>query len=139
SFAPLSAAPPYRSYRLADGSGRSYRLDLGTYVHFLDGNRPRREAKAYVVTNVLDETQAVPTNISYTYENGLLTKVKYPGFAARAPRVVQYRYDDLGNLITIIDPIGETFNIEYAEDLGDSDARLIPRLKVSRMTDSASN
>jgi RHS repeat-associated protein len=139
SLTPISAAPPHRSYRLADGSGRSFRLDLNAYVHYLDGDQPGGEVKAYVITQLVDESVVVPTAISYSYENGLLTEVSYPGFGVRSPRIVQYRYDEAGNLITIVDPVGDTFHIEYAEDLGDTDAHLIPRLKVSKLADSAGN
>jgi RHS repeat-associated protein len=139
SFQPVAAEPPYRSYRLSDGSGRSFRLDLGVFATFLDGDNPGGKAKTYLVSQVTDETRPSANVLAYQYDQERLIQVSYPGQGGGAPRVVRYGYDNTGNLTTITDPVGNAFTITYIEDLLDADDRLVPRLKVAQIADAEGN
>ena len=138
SFAPAEAQPPYRTYRLQDGSGRAIRFDLDDHVDYLDGNRPLGTVRGYVVTRVADETGG-GDDITYSYSGGRLVTVSYPGHAGGPARDYRYDYDEDGHLVRITDPVGDWFAIEYAVDLYDTDERLMPRLKVSRLADADGN
>jgi RHS repeat-associated protein len=139
TFRPVSAEPPFREYRLTDGTGRSLRLDLNHPVSYLDGDRPGGKVEVYFITRVTDETRPNRNVIYYKYDGDRIIEVSYPSHANGADRIVKYDYDDRGNLVRITDPVGDTFAIEYVEDALDSDQRLIPRLKVSRMLDCEGN
>jgi RHS repeat-associated protein len=139
TFAPVEATPPYRTYRLADGSGRSLEFALGDHVDYLDANKPGGIVKTYVVSRVTDQTRATANVVTYRYAAGRLVEVRSAGHAGGADRVCRYDYDGAGNLIRITDPVGDTFTIEYVEDLLDTDERLIPRLKVRRLVDAEGN
>ena len=103
---PLVTAPPYRAYRLADGSGQELRLDLAEKLRYRDGNTSGGYFKTYLVSRVTDETQSVSNSIQYIYNDGLLVEVRYPEHAGGAERVFVYEYDALGNLSSITDPVG---------------------------------
>ena len=140
AFHPAAAAPPYRTWVLEDGATRRYRLDLERYVTSLDGNDPGNSAKAYVVTQLTDESAPLSTPIQYGYDDaGRLVTVDYLGLAGATPRRYSYAYDDLGALVSITDPIGDSLSFEYIEDDLDVDARLLPRLKVKRIVDGDGN
>jgi RHS repeat-associated protein len=139
SFAPVEPQPPYRAYRLSDGSGRALRFELDDPVEYLDGNRPGGVVHAYVVTRLVDETRSTDNEIAYVYEAGRLVEVSLPGHAGGLPRVYRYDYDDAGHIVRITDPVGDWFAIEYTEDLLDADERLMPRLKVARLLDADGN
>ena len=138
-FRPVEAQPPYRTYQLVDGSGRAFQFELADHIDYLDGDNPGGVVKTYVISHVIDETKAASNVVDYSYQSGRLVKVSYPGYAGGPARVYTYDYDDAGNLTQITDPVGDSFTIEYAEDLLDSDDRLIPRLKVSRLVDDEGN
>ena len=139
SFQPVATSPPYRAYRLTDGSGRSFRVDLNQFVTYLDGDRPGGKVKTYLISRAVDETQPDKNLTEYIYESGRLTQVSFPAQDGGAARLVKYDYDDRGNLVRMSDPVGDAYTIEYKEDLLDSDQRLIPRLKVTRISDSEGN
>jgi RHS repeat-associated protein len=139
-FHPVAAAPPYRTWVLEDGSTRRYRLDLEHYVTYPDGNDPGNSAKAYVVTQLTDESAPLSAPIQYGYDDaGRLVTVDYPGLAGATQRRYSYAYDDRGALVSIADPIGDSLSFEYVEDGFDVDARLLPRLKVTRIVDGDGN
>jgi len=138
-FAPVNPAPPYRAYQLQDGTGRSFLLNLETMVTYLDGNGFGRNAKFYLVSEVVDETAPEKNTIGYVYDGERLTEVRYPAQAGGQPRVVRYQYDEDGNLTNITDPVGDQVNFEYVLDLLDADESLVPRLKISKITDSQGN
>ena len=138
-FTPVGATPPYRTYRLTDGSGRSFEFALGDHVDYLDGENPGGIVKTYVVSHVTDLTRSAANVVTYQYDSGRLVEVRYPGHAGSADRVYRYDHDDRGNLIRITDPVGDSFTIDYVEDLLDTDDRLIPRLKVRRLVDAEGN
>lgn len=139
AFAPIETQPPYRHYRLQDGSGRAYEHELDNHVDYVDGERPGGKVKTYVVSHVTDQTRSADNVVDYLYESGRLVEVRYAGHAGGPPRVYRYAYDEGGNLVGITDPVGDSFTIEYVEDLLDADEQLIPRLKVSRMVDGEGN
>ena len=140
AFHPTAAAPPYRRWVLEDGTGRRYRLDLGHYLTYLDGNDPGNHAKAYVVTQLTDESAPQSTPIQYGYDDvGKLVTVDYPGQEGGAPRRYTYAYDDRAALISITDPVGDVLTFDYVEDDIDLDARLLPRLKIKRIADGDGN
>jgi RHS repeat-associated protein len=138
-FRPVEPAPPYRSYRVADGTDRAFRLDLGDHVEYLDGELPGSRVKAYVVSRATDETRAAGNTVEYRYDNGRLVEARYPGHAGGPARIRRYGYDARGCLVRITDPVGDTFCIEYVQDDYDCDDRLMPRLKVSRLADGEGN
>jgi RHS repeat-associated protein len=137
AFQPTAAAPPYRTWVIQDGSGRRYRLDLQSYVTYLDGNNPGKNAKAYVVTQLTDESAPQSAPISYGYDaSGRLITVDYPGQTSGPPRRrYTYTYDDRGALLSVTDPMGDSLMFDYLEDDVDTDARLLPRLKIKRIAD----
>lgn len=139
TFLPVPPLPPYRSYRLADGAGRAFDLDLSEKVVYGDVNSFGGQAKIYVVSKVTDTTSAISRSIGYKYVDGLLTTVLYPGHAGASPREVSYAYSEDGDLIRITNPEGDYISIDYLEDLLDSDEHLIPRLKVSTISDLEGN
>jgi RHS repeat-associated protein len=140
AFRPVEPAPPHRTYLLTDGSGRSLRFELADAVTFLDGNNPGGQAKSYVVSQVIDLTRNGQNVLEYHYDDQQrLIEAHLPGHAGRAARVVSYDYDPAGHLVQIIDPVGDSFTFEYTEDLLDSDDQLVPRLKLTRITDNEGN
>ncbi|BCW78893.1 RHS repeat-associated core domain-containing protein [Arthrobacter sp. NicSoilC5] len=138
-FIPIEAQPPYRSYRLVDGNGRSLRFELNDQVDYLDGNQPESPVCSRVITRVIDETGEAPNDIIYRYDRGKLVEVSYPGHAGGPLRSYRYSYDAAGNLTRISDPVGDWFEIEYLEDSLDPDEQLMSRLKVSRLVDAEGN
>jgi RHS repeat-associated protein len=138
-FGPVEPTPPHRSYRITDGTGRAFRLDLEDHVEYLDGELPGSHVKAFVVSRAADETRAADNTVEYRYDNGRLVETRYPGHAGGPARVRRYDYDARGCLVGITDPVGDKFTIEYVEDVYDCDDRLMPRLKVSRLTDAEGN
>jgi RHS repeat-associated protein len=139
AFQPTAPQPPYRTWVMEDGAGRRYRLDLQTFLTYLDGNSPGTNAKAYVVTQLTDEsTPSAPINYGYDGAGRLIT-VDYPGQAGRPPRRYTYAYDDRGALLSVTDPTYDFLTFEYVEDNVDLDARLLPRLKVKRIADGDGN
>ena len=140
AFHPAAAAPPYRTWVLEDGAAGRYRLDLERYVTYLDGNDPGNNAKAYVVSQLTDESAPLSAPIQYGYDDaGRLVTVDYPGLAGATQRRYSYAYDDRGALVSITDPIGDSLSFEYVEDDLDVEARLLPRLKVKNITDGDGN
>ena len=107
SFRPTAALPPFRSYRLTDGSGRSFLFEMGASVKFRDGEFPGGMAKSYLVSRVTDQITADNNFIEYRYDGYLLIEVEYPAQAGGSRRTVSYEYDDRANLISIRDPIGD--------------------------------
>lgn len=138
TFGPAEPQSPYRTYRLRDGSGRTIRFDLGDHIDYLDGNRSLGTVRGYVVSRVTDETGG-DSGVEYDYAGGRLVGVRYPGHAGGPSRDYRYDYDDDGHLVRITDPVGDWFAIEYTLDLLDTDERLMPRLKVSRLADADGN
>jgi YD repeat-containing protein len=140
AFQPTAPQPPYRTWVIEDGTGRRYRLDLQDYLTYLDGNSPGENAKAYVVTQLTDESDPQSPPIGYGYDGaGRLVTVDYPGNAGGPPRRYAYAYDDRGALLSVTDPAHDSVTFEYLEDAVDLDARLLPRLKVSRIADGDGN
>jgi YD repeat-containing protein len=140
AFHPTAPQPPYRTWMIEDGAGRRYRLDLQAYLTYLDGNSPGRNAKAYVVTHLTDESAPKSAPINYRYDDaGRLITVDYPGQAGGPPRRYTYAYDDRGALLSATDPAHDSLTFGYVEDDVDLDARLLPRLKVKRITDGDGN
>jgi RHS repeat-associated protein len=140
AFQPTAAEPPFRIWALEDGTGRRYRLDLEHYITYLDGNDPGNNAKAYVVTQLTDESSPQSAPIKYSYDDaGRLVAVDYPGQAGAALRRYTYAYDDRGALLSITDPVGDSLSFEYVEDDLDVDARLLPRLKLKRIVNGDGN
>jgi RHS repeat-associated protein len=139
SFTPVESQPPYRSYRLTDGIGRSIRFDLTDHVEYLDGDRYHGTAKTYVITSAIDETRTTNNVIQYAYEDGRLMQASYPGHAGGARRLYRYDYDEEGRLVKITDPVGDFFTLEYLEDRYDTDERLMARLKLARLADAEGN
>ena len=139
SFIPVSAEPPYRTYRLLDGAGRAFRFELGNIFIYLDRDNPGGQAKTYFISEVIDETRADWNVIEYKYDQDRLSQVIYPGQSGGGPRIVKYDYNDRGYLESVTDPTGGVLTVAYLEDLLDSDTRLIPRLKVSQLSDSEGN
>jgi RHS repeat-associated protein len=140
TFHPTEASPPHRSYVLADGSSRSFRLELDDFVSYLDGNSLGGRVKSYVISRAIDQTRNDRNVIQYKYDNNQrLVEVLYPGHANGPARIVKYEYDGEGHLVGIIDPVGDSFTFDYAEDLLDSDNRLAPRLKLTRIADQEGN
>jgi RHS repeat-associated protein len=137
TFRPVETHPPYRGYRLEDGSGRAINFALSERAEFVDGNRFAGRAAAYLVSRVMDDQSGNPIN--YRYDDGRLVEVLYPGHTGGDPRSVRYDYDAAGRLVRLTDPAGDTFAIDYVEDLYDTDDRLVPRLKISRLVDGAGN
>ena len=139
TFGPVEAGPPYRSYRLSEGTGRSIRFDLTDSVGYLDGDQYHGTAKTYVITSTTDETRATNNVIEYAYQEGRLVQVSYPGHAGGEPRVYRYDYDERGCLIKITDPVGNFFTLQYFEDVYDAGDRLMARLKLARLADAEGN
>lgn len=140
SMRPVGPSPPYRSYLLSDGSARAFRLDLQTYVTYLDGNNPGGEVKSYVVTTVTDQTRNQKNVVEYQYDQTQrLASVTYPGHAGGPPRIVKYEYDSNNCLTKIVDPLGDSFGFTYAEDFQDFDDHLSPRLKLTQIADNEGN
>jgi RHS repeat-associated protein len=139
SFRPIELQPPYRSYQLQDGAGRCLRFELKDHIDYLDGTRPGSTVKTYIVSRVIDATRADNNMIEYHYDSGRLAAVRYPGHAGSAQRVYRYDYDNRGRLVKLTDPVGNSFTLEYIEDVYDTDERLMPRLKVSRLRDGEGN
>ncbi len=138
-FGPLELQPPYRSYRLKDGSGRGLRFELEDHVDYLDGDHPGGVVRTYVVNRLIDETKTANNVIAYRYQGGRLVEVAYPGHAGGPARVCHYDYDEQNRIVAITDPAGDRIGIEYVEDLYDADDRLVPRLKISRLIDGEGN
>jgi RHS repeat-associated protein len=140
AFQPAAPQPPYRTWVIEDGAGRRYRLDLQAYLTYLDGNSPGRNAKAYVVTQLTDESAPKSAPIDYGYDGaGRLVTVDYPGQVGGPPRRYTYTYDDRGALLSATDPAHDSLTFEYVEDDVDLDGRLLPRLKVKRIADGDGN
>ncbi len=139
TFRPAEPTPPHRAYLITDGSGRSFRLELDDFVAYLDGNNPGGKVKSYVVSRAIDQTRAGQNVVEYHYDDQRLVEVHYPSQAGGPARVLKYEYDTDGHLVGIIDPVGDSFTFGYAEDLLDSDERLAPRLKVTRIADNEGN
>lgn len=139
SFAPVAAAPPYRSYVMADDAGRGFRLDLTSFISYRDGQRPGSFAKQYLVTRAVNQTKQNPNAVAYEYDQGFLTAAVYPPQQGGLPRRYTYEYDEGRHLRAIVDPVGDALRFEYTEDFLDSDDRLAPRLKVARIRDGQGN
>jgi len=138
SCAPIEATPPYRTYVLTDGSGRTISLKCDDFASFIDGNSPNRLVKVPLVTHVEENTGGATYSIDYQYVDGRLTQADFPGLDA-ARRPYNYAYDDRGLLVEISDPLGAKVRFDYTVDLKDADERLSPRLKISRIRDSEGN
>lgn len=138
-FRPVETEPPYRTYKLQDGSGRALRFELDDYIEYLDGNHRGGVVKTYVVSRVTDETQTTANVTEYSYDGGRLVEVRQPGHAGGTQRIYRYDYDAFGHLVGITDPVGDSLRIEYVEDFADADERLMPRLKVARIVDGEGN
>ncbi len=139
TFEPVASAPPYRAYQLTDGTGRAFLLDLSSKVTYLDADAFSGHVKAYLVSEVTDQSATVKKTVQYQYDGLQLKAVLYPGVGGGPPRTTTYDYDDDGNLTRITDPMGDAITIEYVEDLSDSDDQLVPRLKVSAISDMEGN
>lgn len=139
SFRPVEAAPPWRAYLLEDGAGRRLRFELADKIAYPDANRRGAPVETYLISRVIDETTLERNTIGYRYEDGRLVQVLQPGHAGGAARSTRYDYDAAGRLVRITDPAGDSFAIEYFEDLYDTDDRLMPRLKVARLVDGDGN
>jgi RHS repeat-associated protein len=140
AFQPAASAPPYRTWVIEDGADRRYRLDLGAHLTYLDGNNPGKNAKAYVVTQLTDESAPQSAPISYGYDDtGRLVTVDYPDQAGGSSRRYTYNYDERGALLSVVDPVGDSLAFTYVEDDIDTDARLLPRLKIKQITDGDGN
>jgi RHS repeat-associated protein len=136
-LAPVEAAPPFRTYVMADDSGRELALEMQAFATYLDGDLPGRQVKTLFASRLVDRTKERDNEISYEYNDGMLVGATYP--TSGPQRTVHYSYDEEGQLIGITDEAGHRFQFEYVEDLLDSDERLEPRSKISRIIDPEGN
>lgn len=136
-FGPGESDTPYRVWNLSDDSGRLLRLEMEATARYLDGDRPGGRVKTLLVSRLVDAERDGHDTTYYEYDSDLLSAVVYPSLTGE--RRYTYAYSVDGLLTQIGDPYGNYLDISYVADLEDADDRLLPRIKVERISDGEGN